>query len=156
MKPFVFLILACVGLVGIRNIAPDSERAQSLATISAASVEKGKSQPRLPAGSLPEAMRKHVVLFTGTNWCPACRQLSKQLENSWDWDQLVRTEILFTVIDVPSSGMSAAQRRAINAYGVNTFPTMVIVDNKGKLIDRTVVGGRKVLEYKAWVRGFKS
>jgi len=46
--------------------------------------------------------RIKVVLFTGTNWCPACRQLDKSVISTPAWKEFVANEIRFFSFNIPS------------------------------------------------------
>jgi thioredoxin-related protein len=98
--------------------------------------------------------RIRVILFTGTEWCPACTQLESSVIATPAWQEFARGELDFQKVDVPvdRSRVTEADRALISRYGVRGYPTMVVVDRGGKELSRQVGSGPPVENYKDWIR----
>jgi thiol-disulfide isomerase/thioredoxin len=107
-----------------------------------------------PARQVPAADRIRVILFTGTEWCPACVHLESTVVSTTAWQEFARSEITFRKIDVPAdrSRLTGSDRAAIAKYGVRGYPTMVVTDASGKELSRQVGSGAPVENYKDWIR----
>lgn len=104
--------------------------------------------------NLPYNERVRVILFTGTEWCPACTHLESSVMATKEWQAFERGEIAFTKIDVPAdrSRLKSGDRTLISRYSVRSYPTMVVIDAKGKELSRQVGSGAPVENYKDWIR----
>jgi thioredoxin-related protein len=71
-----------------------------------------------------------------------------------EWQAFERGEIAFTKIDVPAdrSRLKSGDRTLISRYSVRSYPTMVVIDAKGKELSRQVGSGAPVENYKDWIR----
>jgi len=109
-----------------------------------------------PVREIPAEKRVRVILFTGTEWCPPCRQLDQSVISKAPWKEFAEKEILFRCVDIPRDGSRApaGDRELVSRYGVRSFPTMVIVDRSGRELARRSGGGAPVENYKAWIRGY--
>lgn len=98
--------------------------------------------------------RIRVILFTGTEWCPACSHLDSSVVATTAWQEFVRGELVFQKIDVPSdrSRLRETDRTLISRYGIRAYPTMVVLDRGGKELSRQVGSGAPVENYKEWIR----
>ncbi len=96
--------------------------------------------------------RKRVYLFTGSDWCPACKHLEKAVLTKPEWTQFRSNEISWTVVDVSRSGATAQQENQLRQYRIEGFPTMVVTNPSGKELDRRVGVQGGVEDYKSWIR----
>ncbi|MAS97264.1 MAG: hypothetical protein CMO55_29075 [Verrucomicrobiales bacterium] len=95
----------------------------------------------------------HVILFTGTSWCGACKALEGKVLRTPEWYEFARNEIQFTKYDIPQNS-GAAPRQALELmqkYGVRSFPTMVLVDENGNKVSQKVGAYAHVAAYRNWV-----
>lgn len=99
-----------------------------------------------------------VLLFTGSSWCPPCKQLADAVLLRPEWENFVRGSILFAVYDFPRGGGGsgpAAERRIELAkrFGIEGFPTLIVVGQDGRVRGRRVgYQGGGPGDYKAWIR----
>lgn len=107
-----------------------------------------------PVQSVAPNKRVRVILFTGTEWCPACSHLDSSVIATKEWQDFEHSEIMFRKIDVPSdrSRLKDSDQTLISRYGVSGYPTMVVLDTKGKELSRQVGSGAPVENYKDWIR----
>ena len=98
--------------------------------------------------------RIRVILFTGTEWCPACSHLDSSVIATPAWEEFSRGELNFQKVDVPAdrSRLSEADQALISRYHVRGYPTMVVLDRSGKELSRQVGSGPPVENYKDWIR----
>lgn len=83
-----------------------------------------------------------LVNFTGSDWCPECKLLKKDVLKSKEFKELAKGLVL-VVLDFPQRKRQDKRIRARNAaikshYKVKGFPTLLIVDFEGKEVGRTV------------------
>lgn len=107
-----------------------------------------------PVQTVTADQRIRVVLFTGTEWCPACRHLDSTVIATPAWQEFADGELDFQKIDVPAdrSRVTEADRALISRHGVRSYPTMVVLDRSGKELSRQVGSGPPVENYKDWIR----
>ncbi|MFI0435239.1 MAG: thioredoxin family protein [Parachlamydiaceae bacterium] len=79
-----------------------------------------------------------VILFTGTNWCPACMRLEKTVLNHPEFTQAVSQKFVFLKAefnDYSEAGMmTSPYKPLLDRYGVNAFPTIVVINPNGQLL----------------------
>lgn len=77
-----------------------------------------------------------LILFTGTGWCPACMKLERQVLNQTEFAQAVGQKFVFLKAEFPdySEGavMASPYKPLVDRYGIEAFPTMVIVNANGQ------------------------
>lgn len=107
-----------------------------------------------PVKTTPPAEKVRVILFTGTQWCPACKHLDSSVIADPAWREFAAREIRFLSIDIPADRSAAKPNdlTMVSTYGVRAYPTMVVVDAAGKELSRQVGSGAPVENYKEWIR----
>jgi thiol:disulfide interchange protein len=77
-----------------------------------------------------------VILFTGTGWCPACMKLEREVLTRPEFAQAVGQKFVFLKAEFPdyteSSVMASPFKPLIDRYGINAFPTLVVVNANGQ------------------------
>jgi protein disulfide-isomerase len=94
---------------------------------------------------------KFVFLdFTGSDWCGWCIKLHKEVFSKPEFAEYAKKNLVLVEVDFPrSKKLSAAQTKANDAlqskYGIEGYPTLVILDANGKLVGKMgyVPGGPK-------------
>ena len=106
------------------------------------------------AKSVPKDDQIRVILFTGTEWCPACVNLDKSVIKTDQWKDFAGKEIKFRSFDFPADQNLVPPEIAQLAknYEVTGFPTMLVLDRNHEVIGRQVGSGPPVENYKEWVR----
>ena len=101
---------------------------------------------------------KPVLLdFTGSDWCGWCIKLDKETFAQPEFQKFAEKNLILVTVDFPNSKPQAADVKKQNAelekkFGVDGFPTLVLVDSKGKEIARNpgyLAGGPKA--FIGWV-----
>lgn len=107
-----------------------------------------------PVKATPPAEKIRVILFTGTQWCPACKHLDSSVIADPAWREFAAQEIRFLSIDIPADRSAAKPNdlTMVSTYGVRAYSTMVVLDAAGKELSRQVGSGAPVENYKEWIR----
>ena len=102
-----------------------------------------------------------LLLFTGSDWCPACRALKKNVLETEEFLRFAEKELIPVWIDFPKKERLAPAIRKSNEQlldkflGANAaFPTTVLLDPKGKVLGK-IVGAMSADAYLATIREMK-
>lgn len=98
--------------------------------------------------------RIRVLLFTGTEWCPACQHLDSTVIATKEWKEFAGGEIRFRAFDFPSDRSRVPEAVADMAknYEVRAYPTMLVLGPNNEELSRQEGAGAPVENYKAWIR----
>ena len=86
------------------------------------------------------AENKHLfVLFTGSDWCPWCVKLEKEFLGTKKFAAYVGTKFVPVLVDFPnkkplSPEQTAANQALAKKYGVEGFPTILLMSADGKVV----------------------
>ena len=95
---------------------------------------------------------KPVLLdFTGSDWCGWCIKLDKETFSQPEFKTFAEKNLVLVTVDFPNNKPQSADVKKQNEelqkkFGVDGFPTLVLLDSKGKEIARNVgylAGGPK-------------
>jgi thiol-disulfide isomerase/thioredoxin len=91
------------------------------------------------AVALSQSTSKPIaILFTGTGWCPACMKLERTVLNNPEFAQAVAQRFVFLKAEFPdyseSAVMASPYKPLLDRYGVNAFPTIVVVNTNGQML----------------------
>ncbi len=87
-----------------------------------------------------KAENKLVMMdFTGSDWCPWCIKLNKEVFSTPEFGQYAAKNIVPVEVDFPrSKAQSAEQKKANQAlqekYKVEGYPTVVVLNSEGQKI----------------------
>jgi len=94
-----------------------------------------------------------LVDFTGSDWCPPCKALHKNVFESAEF-AAVAPKYVLVELDFPRKTPQAPELKAKNAalskqFGISGFPTVLLIDAKsGDVFGKTVgFGGQTAKEY---------
>lgn len=81
--------------------------------------------------------------FTGSDWCGWCIKMKKDTLDQKEFKEYAAKELVLVQVDFPNKKkLSAGQKKANDGlkakYGVQGFPTYVLVDAEGKELGRQV------------------
>ncbi|MCX6971490.1 MAG: thioredoxin family protein [Verrucomicrobia bacterium] len=100
---------------------------------------------------------KTVLLdFTGSDWCGWCIKMNKDTFSQQAFKDFAAKNLILVELDFPNSKPQSAEVKNQNEelqkkFGVDGFPTLVLLDSNGKEIARNagyLAGGPKAFE--AW------
>lgn len=82
------------------------------------------------------------LFFTGSDYCPWCKKLSKEILDTNDFKSMTDKYFEFVLIDFPAKkALSDTQykhnKKLKEKYKVEGFPTVIIIDTDGIIITRT-------------------
>ena len=103
-----------------------------------------------------------LVDFTGSDWCPPCKQLHKVVFESAEF-AAVASKYVLVELDYPKSKPQTPELKSKNAelskqFGISGFPTVLLIDAKsGDVFGKTVgFGGQTAKEYIEKLASFKN
>jgi len=103
-----------------------------------------------------------LVDFTGSDWCPPCKALHKNVFESSEF-AAVASRYVLVELDYPKSKPQSPELKAKNAelskkYGITGFPTVLLIDAKtGDVFGKTVgFGGQSAKDYLDKLASFKN
>ncbi|MGE4563358.1 MAG: thioredoxin family protein [Victivallaceae bacterium] len=138
MKKATLLLIAAIfsGILTLQAVPPNSGWFTSLPA----------AQKVAKAGN-----KKIYALFTGSDWCPYCVKLEKDVLKQKKFDEFAKDKLVLLYLDFPRGRKlpakeSEANRALYEKYGVEGFPTAVILDSEGNAIDK-IVGPNPVEDY---------
>jgi len=107
-----------------------------------------------PVETLPAEKKIRVLLFTGTEWCPACVHLDGSVIATPAWKEFASREIQFRAVNIPADRSKAPESdlRLARQYNVRGYPTMLVLNAENDELSRQVGSGAPVENYKAWIR----
>ena len=137
MKSIVLLVAAMVSAVSFagcerkgvsaRQDAEPAARVEWLTNFETAKTE-AKAQNRAL-----------LILFTGSDWCPPCMMLDREVLKQPEFLAYAAKNLVLLEVDFPRVKMQSLEARAENLklagqYGINGFPTVVVLDSNGEPI----------------------
>lgn len=83
-----------------------------------------------------------LVNFSGSDWCGWCKRLDKEVFSEEAFKKYAKENLVLFVADFPRykslpDEISKQNKYLANEYGIQGFPTILLVDQDGKLIART-------------------
>jgi protein disulfide-isomerase len=80
-----------------------------------------------------------LVKFSGSDWCPGCMQLDKEIFAKKVFKDFAKEKLILVLIDFPRWQQLPYKQRKKNQglaekYKVEVFPTVFLLDGKGKVI----------------------
>ncbi len=104
--------------------------------------------------ALEQAARENKPLlldFTGSDWCGWCIKLNKETFSQPAFKTFAKKNLILVELDFPRGKPQSAEEKAQNAelkqkFGVQGFPTLLLLNSQGKEIARNagyLAGGPK-------------
>src|SRR5436190_18599790 len=88
--------------------------------------------------------KKLVLLdFTGSDWCPPCKALHKNVLTSKEFQDFAKEKLVLVELDFPrqktqSPELKKANRELQGKFAVDGYPTIIVLDPEGKELSREV------------------
>jgi len=97
------------------------------------------------------------VLFSGSDWCPWCIKLKKEVLDSPEFESYAKDNLVLAVVDFPRANPLPPERAAINEkiseqYKIGALPTVLLMNADGKVIGK---GGGKNMSPEKYVASLK-
>jgi len=109
----------------------------------------------LTARAKTEGKDKVVVLLTGTDWCPYCVELERNVIQTSEWQSFASSEVVFESYEYPATGRpkSGVRGEMLERFDIEGFPTIVVLDANGKVLgEEAGYGGDSPGEVMDWIR----
>jgi thioredoxin-related protein len=96
------------------------------------------------AQSKAKAEKKLVLMdFTGSDWCPPCKALHKNVLVSPEFEAYAKTNLVLVEVDFPHSKPQSEELKKANEalqekFNIEGFPTVILLDGNGKQLSKTV------------------
>jgi len=90
-----------------------------------------------------QAENKPLMLeFTGSDWCPPCKAMHKYVFSQPEFQAYAEESLVWVRLDFPRGISQSAELKAQNvrlrdSYGVQGYPTILLVEPDGELIAKT-------------------
>jgi thioredoxin-related protein len=101
-----------------------------------------------------KAENKLVLMdFNGSDWCPPCKALRKNVLSSKEFMDYAKDKLVLVDVDFPRSVTQPEELKKANAelakkYGVDGYPTVIVLGGDGKELKRDVgYGGESTKEF---------
>jgi protein disulfide-isomerase len=80
-----------------------------------------------------------LALFTGTDWCPYCVKLEKEVLSKPEFGDWAATNVILAKMDFPrkkkqTPDVKAANKAAAQKYRIGGFPTVLFLSAQGEII----------------------
>jgi thioredoxin-related protein len=107
----------------------------------------GSAKLRMAAENKPMLM-----LFTGSDWCPACKNLKRDVLSSPEFGVYADANLVLLELDFPRYHVLPATQKQANAelskaYNIRYYPTMILVDPRGQEVVRPHYDGSGAREF---------
>lgn len=74
-----------------------------------------------------------LILFTGTDWCPACRILERSVISNPEFSRLIGNKFIFMKAEF-AKPYDARYQPLVDRYGIKQFPTFAVINGSGQLL----------------------
>lgn len=80
--------------------------------------------------------------FTGSNWCSWCIKLKKEVFSKSAFVDYANEHLILMTVDFPrgvkqEESLKNQNYELLDMYGVNSFPTIILVDSEGVVLGKT-------------------
>src|SRR5258705_13545376 len=102
-----------------------------------------------------------LVDFTGSDWCPPCKALSKNVFSSPEFNEFAKKNLVLVEVDFPRKKEQTEQvkktnRKLAKKHEIDGYPTVIIFDSNGKQLDKKVgYSGASAKDYVAQLQKIK-
>jgi thioredoxin-related protein len=93
-----------------------------------------------------------LVEFTGSDWCPPCKALKKNVFDSKEFKAYAKKNLVLVELDFPrdkskvTKDQAEYNREQAKAFAVRGYPTVILMDANGKELTKKVGYGRTSVE----------
>jgi len=102
-----------------------------------------------------ESKKPLVMLFTGSDWCPPCKMMEKEVFSSEQFEDYAADNLVLLKLDFPRSKQLPEEQMKQNEelakkFGVTGFPTVLVMSPEGKEMGKEV-GFRPLDQFMKWI-----
>jgi len=109
-----------------------------------------------------KAEKKLVLVdFTGSDWCPPCKALHKNVFSSAEFKEFAAKNLVLVEVDFPrkkeqTEQVKKANRELAKKHDIDGYPTVIVFDSNGKQLDKKVgYSGASAKDYVAQLAKLK-
>jgi len=91
-----------------------------------------------------EKEKKLVVAdFSGSDWCGWCKRLDREVFDTEEFRKAATNDYVLLMIDTPADQSRLSEKAKVQnptlvkKYGIRGFPTVLMLDAKGKVVHQT-------------------
>jgi len=100
-----------------------------------------------------------LINFTGSDWCKWCFKLNDEVFSQEEFEKYAQENLVLVKIDFPRSIPQSNETKYYNQslaqkYGIQGFPTILIMDNTGKLVAKTGYQQGGADNYVSYIQSF--
>lgn len=100
-----------------------------------------------------------LVNFTGSDWCQWCFKLSDEVFSTDEFKEYADNSLILVKVDFPQNIEQTYQTKMYNQslaqkFGVQGFPTIIIINNKGVPVAKTGYQPGGPVKYINQIKGF--
>ena len=86
--------------------------------------------------------KKILVNFSGSDWCGWCKRLDREVFRTDEFKAFADKDLVLLVLDFPKykdqdPTVRRQNQKLMHKYGVQGFPTVLVVNHSGKLVHST-------------------
>lgn len=83
-----------------------------------------------------------MINFTGSDWCQWCKRLNEEVFSKEEFENFAKKNLILVKIDFPrnieqSNATKYYNQQLASVYGVEGFPTIILLDKNGQGILKT-------------------
>ena len=83
-----------------------------------------------------------LVNFTGSDWCKWCMKLNDEVFTQDEFENYAEKNLVLVRLDFPRSIPQSSETKLYNntlaqRYGIQGFPTILVINNQGQLVAKT-------------------
>ena len=115
------------------------------------------------AQSKAKAEKKMVLMdFNGSDWCPPCKALRKNVLSTPEFMEYAKKNLVLVDVDFPrhteqTEELKKANEALSEKFGIEGFPTIVVLSSDGKELKKTVgYSGKTTKEFISELEKLKS
>ncbi len=127
----------------MKKLAAMAFAALSVAAFAKTSTPEGWLDDYDAALKKAAAEQKHIVIdFSGSDWCGWCKRLDKEVFNTDAFRKGAKDKYVLLMVDSPNDSSLLTKKAAeqnpklVEKFKVRGFPTVVVLDPKGKEVAR--------------------
>jgi len=154
MKKFAGLLVLGLFAAGLATVPPPRAVDAQAGAAAAKGTDIKWTEDYKAALETAKKDKKMVLLdFTGSDWCPPCKALNATVLTSDAFAQWTKDTFVLVDLDYPRAKPQDDATKKQNAdlakqYGIEGYPTIIILNSDGKEIGRQVgYGGEKPDEF---------
>jgi len=89
-----------------------------------------------------EKQRPILVDFSGSDWCGWCKKLDKEVFSTPEFQEYAKESLVLLLVDFPMrkeqpKEVAEQNKRLQEKYGIEGYPTVLLLDSTGKELART-------------------